>query len=82
MQESTQMRALAADVQILRKAGFAAADNSAALTIATLYNAGVFSHGGVLVGSHAFGALLNGLGVRMGCFAYSPEYVGTLPSGP
>jgi hypothetical protein len=65
MQESKQMRALAADIQILRKAGFAAADNSAALTIATLYNAGIFSHGGVLVGSHAFGALLNGLGVRM-----------------
>ncbi|CAB3761021.1 GSU2403 family nucleotidyltransferase fold protein [Paraburkholderia humisilvae] len=65
MQESVQMRALAADVQVLRKAGFAAADNSAALTIATLYNAGIFSHGGVLVGSHAFGALLNGLGVRM-----------------
>jgi hypothetical protein len=65
MQESVHMRALAADVQMLRKAGFAAADNSAALTIATLYNAGIFSHGGVLVGSHAFGALLNGLGVRM-----------------
>ncbi|REG48469.1 MULTISPECIES: GSU2403 family nucleotidyltransferase fold protein [unclassified Paraburkholderia] len=63
--DSTEMRAVAADVQLLRKAGFAAADNSSALTIATLYNAGIFSHGGVLVGSHAFGALLNSLGVRL-----------------
>lgn len=63
--DSTEMRAVAADVQLLRKAGFAAADNSSALTIATLHNAGIFSYGGVLVGSHAFGALLNSLGVRL-----------------
>ncbi|CAB3700388.1 GSU2403 family nucleotidyltransferase fold protein [Paraburkholderia rhynchosiae] len=63
--ESAEMRVLAADVQVLRKAGFAAADNSSALTLATLFNAGIFSHGGVLVGSHAFGALLNSLGVRL-----------------
>ncbi|RFU44663.1 GSU2403 family nucleotidyltransferase fold protein [Paraburkholderia sp. DHOC27] len=65
LQESAEMRTLAADVQLLRKAGFAAADNSSALTIATLFNAGIFSHGGVLVGSHAFGALQNSLGVRL-----------------
>lgn len=63
--ESAEMRSLGSDVQILRKAGFAAADNSAALTIATLFNAGIFSHGGVLVGSHAFGSLVNSLGVRL-----------------
>lgn len=63
--ESAEMRALGADVQVLRKAGFAAADNSSALTIATLFNAGIFGHGGVLVGSHAFGSLLNSLGVRL-----------------
>ena len=62
---SAELRALATDVQVLRKAGFAAADNSSALTLATLFNAGIFSHGGVLVGSHAFGALLNSLGVRL-----------------
>jgi hypothetical protein len=65
LQESAEMRALGTDVQILRKAGFAAADNSSALTVATLFNAGIFSHGGVLVGAHAFGALLNSLGVRL-----------------
>lgn len=63
--ESAEMRVLATDVQFLRKANFAAADNSSALTLGTLFNAGIFSHGGVLVGSHAFGALLNSLGVRL-----------------
>lgn len=48
----------------LRKAGFAAADNSAALTIASIYNAGIFEHGGVLVGTHAYGTLINSLGIR------------------
>jgi hypothetical protein len=65
MQESADVRALATDAQLLRNAGFAAADNSSALTIATIFNAGIFGHGGVLVGSHAFGALLNGLGCRL-----------------
>lgn len=64
MLQSAEMRMLATDVQILRKAGFTAADNSSALTLATLFNAGIFSHGGVLVGSHAFGAILNSLGVH------------------
>jgi hypothetical protein len=49
----------------LRKQGYAAADNSVALTLAALFNAGVFRHGAMLVGTHAFGTLLNSLGVRM-----------------
>lgn len=52
-------------LKLLRQAGWAVADNSSALTIAALHNAGIFQHGGVLVGSHAFGALLNGLGVKL-----------------
>ncbi len=60
------MRVLAAEVQILRKANFAAAGQLfLALTLATLFNAGIFSHGGVLVGSLRLGALLNSLGVRL-----------------
>ncbi|WP_176053209.1 GSU2403 family nucleotidyltransferase fold protein [Paraburkholderia caribensis] len=62
--EREEMRTLAADLQVLRKANFAVADNSSILTLATLFNAGVFSHGGMLLGSHAFGGLLNSLGVR------------------
>lgn len=49
----------------LRKHGYCAADNSAAITLATLFNAGVFRRGAMLVGTHAFGAILNSLGVRM-----------------
>lgn len=49
----------------LRKLGFAAVDNSTALTLAVLCNAGVFTRGAVLVGTHAYGALLNSLGARI-----------------
>lgn len=48
----------------LRKLGFAAVDNSTALTLAVLCNAGVFARGAVLVGTHAYSALLNSLGAR------------------
>ena len=47
----------------LRKVGFYSADNSTVVTVATLFNAGVFGGGGVLVGTHAFGVILNELGV-------------------
>ncbi|MBC8738566.1 hypothetical protein F6X40_17550 [Paraburkholderia sp. UCT31] len=55
---------LAKKAQLLRAAHYAAADNDAAVTIASIFNAGIFRNGGVLVGSHAFGALLNSLGLR------------------
>jgi len=47
----------------LRKVGFYSADNSTVVTVAALFNAGIFGKGGVLVGTHAFGALLNEIGV-------------------
>ena len=46
----------------LRKVGFCSADNSTAVTVARLFNAGIFRGAAILVGSHAFGALLNELG--------------------
>lgn len=46
----------------LRRVGFYGADNSTLVTVARLFNAGIFGGGAVLVGSHAFGALLNELG--------------------
>jgi hypothetical protein len=57
----------------LRKQGYAAADNSTALTLAALFNAGVFRHGAMLVGTHAFGALLNALGVRLPANYYTED---------
>ena len=49
----------------LRKVGFYGADNSTIVTVARLFNAGIFGGGAALVGSHAFGALTNDLGVAV-----------------
>lgn len=48
----------------LRKLGFEAVEHDAALVIAELANAGVFNGGGVLVGTRAFGSILNHLGYK------------------
>jgi hypothetical protein len=63
--KTQEARQMAASLKTLRLSGFAVADNSSALTVASLFNAGIFRQGGVLVGSHAFGSLLNGLGVKL-----------------
>lgn len=49
--------------QKLRRVGYYSADNSAVLTVASLFNAGVFSGGGILIGTHAFGSIVNELGI-------------------
>ena len=51
-------------VRLLSRAGFATVDRKAYSTLASLHNHGLFRAGALLVGSHAFGALLNALGVR------------------
>lgn len=53
-----------ARVRMLARAGYAVADKKAFFTLASLHNYGVFRAGAFLVGSHAYGALLNALGVR------------------
>lgn len=55
---------LAKGANSLRRQGYCAADNSTAVTLAALYNAGVFHTGAMLVGTHAYGAILNTLGVK------------------
>jgi hypothetical protein len=62
-QEIRDQEALASYSQSLRKIGFYSADNSAVVTVAALFNAGIFGKGAVLVGTHAFGIILNELGV-------------------
>ena len=59
--------------QKLRRIGFYSADNSTVVTVASLFNAGVFGGGGVLVGTHAFGAILNELGVSGSPFAMTED---------
>lgn len=62
-----------ASVRILARAGFATVDRKAYATLASLHNHGLFRAGALLIGSHAYGALLNALGVRAA--AYSTEDV-------
>ena len=60
-----------ASVRLLARAGFATMDRKAYSTLASLHNHGLFRAGALLIGSHAYGALLNALGVRAA--AYSTE---------
>src|SRR5580704_14899918 len=53
-----------ARVRLLTRAGFATVDRKAYFTLASLHNRGLFRAGALLVGSHAYGALLNAIGVR------------------
>src|SRR6266568_3889383 len=57
----------------LRRLGFYSADNSTLVTVASLFNAGIFTGGGLLVGTHAFGVLLNDLGVRASPFPLTED---------
>jgi hypothetical protein len=59
--------------QKLRRIGFHSADNSTLVTVASLFNAGVFGGGGVLVGTHAFGAIVNELGVAASPFPMTED---------
>src|SRR5262249_35739102 len=59
--------------RLLRREGFAAADGKTFAVAAALSNAGVFRAGAMLVGSHAYGVLLNRLGIRAA--AYQTEDV-------
>lgn len=61
--EIQEAAAIAEYSRNLRKVGFHSTENSALITIAALFNAGLFGKGGILVGTHAFGAILNELGV-------------------
>ena len=56
-------RALAAASARLRLLGFQRVDRKPAAVLEVLFNRGLFAAGLVLVGSHAYGALLNELGI-------------------
>lgn len=58
-----------ASIRLLGRSGYTIADAKAQATLAILHNLGFFQSGGVLVGSHAFGALINKLGVRAAPYA-------------
>jgi hypothetical protein len=68
-----EIKALVRSLQMLRREGYNAADPRTYGTLASLSNHGIFAGGGQLIGSHAYGVLLNKLGVRAA--AYSTEDV-------
>lgn len=72
-QEIADHGTIAESSQRLRRIGFYSADNSTVVTVASLFNAGVFGGGGMLVGTHAFGAILNELGVAASPFPMTEE---------
>lgn len=71
-QEMADQAAIADYSRKLRRIGFYGADNSTLVTVASLFNAGVFG-GGVLVGTHAYGAILNELGVSASLFPMTED---------
>ena len=56
-------------IRLLAREGFKIADAKTYATVASLYNHHLFQAGASLVGSHAYGALLNQLGVRAAQYA-------------
>ena len=58
-----ETKAASTSLRLLGREGFALADAKTYATLASLHNHGVFQAGGVLIGSHAYGLLLNQLGV-------------------
>ncbi|MEO8379935.1 MAG: GSU2403 family nucleotidyltransferase fold protein [Acidobacteriota bacterium] len=67
------VKQITASIRLLGREGFQLADSRTYATVAALHNHGVFAAGGVLVGSHAYGILLNRMGIRGA--SYSTEDV-------
>jgi hypothetical protein len=59
-----ELKNLVPSLRLLGREGFNLVDARVYATIASLHNHGLFAAGGMLVGSHAYGVLLNRLGVR------------------
>ena len=66
-----ELKELVPSLRLLGREGFNLVDPKTYATIASLHNHGVFAAGGMLIGSHAYGVLLNRLGARAA--AYSTE---------
>lgn len=62
------LKNLVPSLRLLGREGFQLTDARTFATIASLHNHGLFAAGALLVGSHAYGALLNRLGVRAAAY--------------
>lgn len=72
-QEMAEQARIADYSRKLRALGFYSADNSTLVTVAALFNAGVFGGGGVLIGTHAYGVILNELGASASPFPMTED---------
>ncbi len=59
-----ELKELVPSLRMLGREGFNLVDAKVYATLASLHNCGVFAAGGMLIGSHAYGILLNRLGIR------------------
>jgi hypothetical protein len=64
-----ELKAIVPSLRMLGREGFNLVDAKTYATLASLHNHRVFSAGGMLIGSHAYGVLLNRLGVRSAAYA-------------
>lgn len=64
-----EAKALIPDLRLLAREGFQVVDAKTYATLASLHVHGLFAAGATLVGSHAFGVLLNQMGVRAAAYA-------------
>lgn len=64
-----EVKDLVPTLRLLGREGFSLVDAKTYGTIAALHNHGIFGAGAMLIGSHAYGVLLNRLGVRAAPYA-------------
>jgi len=60
----SELKEIVPSLRMLGREGFNLVDPKTYATLASLHNNGVFAAGGMLIGSHAYGVLLNQLGIR------------------
>jgi hypothetical protein len=64
-----ELKEIVPSLRMLGREGFNLVDSKTYATLASLHNNGVFAAGGMLIGSHAYGVLLNRLGIRATLYA-------------
>lgn len=64
-----EVKALVPELRLLVREGFQSADPKTYVTLASLHLHGLFVAGATLIGSHAFGVLINQMGIRAAAYA-------------
>lgn len=64
-----ELKDLVPSLRLLAREGFQFVDSATYASLASLHNHGLFVAGAILVGSHAYGVILNRLGVRAAGYA-------------